>query len=302
MNTVAALLALILHLTGGWSHVSPGGRDQLSRAGVSVAAPRPKPVVAPILLPVHTGDQPLALAPTSSVYAFDRASGTALFSQLADTRRPIASVTKIVTALVVLDRHQPTDLVTIGALPDYDVAAETLGLRSGEVYTVGDLVTMTLLPSANDAADALAVYDAGSIAAFSERMNAKMATWGITDTHFSNPSGLVDTNNFASARALARIAQLVLAQPFLKATIALPTAKLTSSTGRTFNVTSTNKLLASDKFYGIKTGYTEAAGECFIGLTKVDGHEIVTVLLGADDRFGETRTLVNWIGREWTWL
>ena len=302
MKTVAAILALVLHLTGGWNHVSSEGRAQLSRAGVNLPAPLPSLAVAPDLVPVRTGGQPPAIAPNASVYAFDRATGIALFEQNSDVKRPIASVTKIITALVVLDRHQPTDLVTVGTLPAYDVAAETLGLKTGEVYTVGDLVTMALIPSANDAADALAMYDAGSVAAFSDRMNAKMATWGITDAHFSNPSGLIDIDNTVSAKALARIAQLVLAQPFITATIALPSASVTSSVGRSFTITTTNKLLASDNFYGIKTGYTEAAGECFIGLTKVNGHEIVTVLLGADDRFGETRTLVNWIGREWTWL
>jgi D-alanyl-D-alanine carboxypeptidase len=140
------------------------------------------------------------------------------------------------------------------------------------------------------------------MAKFTARMNAKMAQWGISDTHFASASGLQDTNNYASAAALSKIAGLALANPNIRDIVKLTNATISSSAGRVFNLTSTNELLAGGEFYGIKTGYTPAAGECFVGLTRINGHEVVTVVLGAGDRFGATQTLANWISRNWQWL
>jgi D-alanyl-D-alanine carboxypeptidase (penicillin-binding protein 5/6) len=133
-------------------------------------------------------------------------------------------------------------------------------------------------------------------------MNAKTAEWGITDTHFTNPTGLQDAGNYASAEALTKIAGLSLASPLTRQTIRQSSATITSGGGRVIPLQTTNKLLDSGKYYGIKTGYTPAAGECFVGLTRIQGHEVITVVLGAGDRFGTTQTLTNWIGRNWQWL
>jgi D-alanyl-D-alanine carboxypeptidase len=302
MTYLALAFALVLQLTGIWPHLSSQAHSDIARAAnprVQVLPPVPMNALS---VPVLTAKIPLALKPSASVYAFDRATAMPLYSQNIDQKRPIASITKLITAIVILDRHKPTDKVTIGKLPEYVTADETLGLREGEVYTVGDLVTAALVPSDNDAADALAIYDSGSVSAFADRMNAKIAQWHISGTHFSNPTGLVDDGNYTTARALGQIGILALQQPFIAAVVKLPTANVSSADGRTFNLTNTNTLLATGYFYGIKTGYTEASGECFIGISNVNGHQVVTVLLGADDRFGDTQELVNWIGQSWQWL
>ncbi|HSX01054.1 MAG TPA: serine hydrolase, partial [Candidatus Saccharimonas sp.] len=224
------------------------------------------------------------------------------YAQAPDQQRPIASVTKLITALVILSRHRPDETVTIGQLPAYPSDAELVGLQPGERYQLGDLVGAALVISANDAADALALYDSGTITKFAAQMNLKMSAWGISGTRFTNPSGLQDDGNYATAAALARISQLALANPFIKSTITQTSATFSSTAGRVLTGPSTNKLLATGQFYGIKTGYTQAAGQCFVGLARVGGHDVITVVLGSADRFGTTQELVNWISRNYQWL
>jgi D-alanyl-D-alanine carboxypeptidase (penicillin-binding protein 5/6) len=189
----------------------------------------------------------------------------------------------------------------VGKLPTYDPSDETLGLAPGEVMSVGDLVKASLIPSDNDAADALAVYDAGSLDAFITKMNAKLKQWGISGAHFNSAEGLTDDNNYATAVALAKIAKLALVNPTIASDVRLSTASISDSTGKTFTLTTTDELLASGQFYGIKTGYTDAAGQCFVGLANVNGHDVITVVLHSSDRFGDTMRLLNWIQGAWQW-
>lgn len=305
MKTLALLITLVLHTTGLWSHLPSQTKASLTAAGVSTTrATQSFAIVDPTPIgpmPVQTGTEPLTVN-AAGIMAIDAATGTPLFTQNSGKRLPIASVTKMVTTLVILSRHSVNDTVTIPKLPTYQTADETIGLIPGEKYKLGDLVRAALIPSANDAADALALYDSGTTAKFAAHMNAKMAEWGIADTRFSNPSGLQDTGNYASAAALAKIATLAIANPFIRQTVNQTETIFTSASGRTFDLKTTDQLLATGQFYGIKTGYTPAAGECFVGLTRIQGHEVITVVLGADDRFGSTQSLVNWIGRNWQWL
>ena len=232
----------------------------------------------------------------------DVGSGSVLFAQNSSRQLPIASITKMVTALVIMGRHNLTDVVTIPTLPSYNPEDERVGLVPGEQYQITDLLEALLVQSANDAADALAIADSGSIPKFSALMNAKMAEWGITGTRFISPSGLVDTGNYASADALSKIARLLVVNSFLRQIISEQSAIITSASGRIINLETTNQLLSGGNFYGIKTGYTAAAGECFVGLTRINGHEVITVVLGTSNRFGTTTTLANWITRNWQWL
>jgi D-alanyl-D-alanine carboxypeptidase (penicillin-binding protein 5/6) len=90
--------------------------------------------------------------------------------------------------------------------------------------------------------------------------------------------------------------------PFIRTTVGYTNATIISSAGRRFDVTNTDTLLSGGNFYGIKTGYTLAAGQCFLGLTRINGHEVVTVILGSSDRFGASQALAGWIDRNWQWL
>jgi D-alanyl-D-alanine carboxypeptidase (penicillin-binding protein 5/6) len=303
VKTAVLMIILALHSTGLWQHIPQTTRNRLNLA--AAAAPVPAdvaPSVRPAITatPVRLSTEPLTLN-AASAYAIDTATNTVLYAADATTTRPIASITKLVTCLVILSRHSVDEVVTIPKLPAYGPEDEIMGLVPGEKYRLGDLVTAALVQSANDAAEALAIIDAGSTAKFAARMNAKMTAWGITGTRFSTPSGLQDKDNYASAEALAKIAGLALTNPDIRSMVKLTNATISSQNGRVFSFANTNKLLASGSFYGIKTGYTLAAGECFVGLTRISGHEVVTVVLGASDRFGTSQQLANWIGQTWQW-
>lgn len=308
MKTLALAAALALQLTGLWPYLPAPARDRIAKTAVTPRATVPSTTptataVTSLSLPLRasTANQ-FSLDSNTSVIAIDRATATTLYAQDSGQQRPIASVTKLVTALVILSRHRPDELVTVGQLPDYDPSAELLGLRPGETYPLGELVRAALVISGNDAADALAMYDAGNLTKFAAQMNLKMADWNITGARFNNPSGLTDDGNYATADALARLSLLALQNPFIRDTVRQPTATLTSTNGRTLTGPSTNKLLSTGRYYGIKTGYTLASGECFVGLTRVNGHEVITVILGSSNRFAETEALVNWISRNYQWL
>ena len=286
--------------------MEPSTRTQLSQLGSGLASAETGAASAgsaqpPAALPIRTTTTSPSLN-AAAVIAIDRDTSTVLYAKSSEARRPIASLTKLITALVILSRHTPDERLTIPTLPDYPQAAETMGLVPGDTFALGDVLEAALVPSANDAADALAIADAGSLPKFAARMNLKMAEWGIADARFVSASGLQDDGNYASAAALAKVAGLALHNPTIAAIVQRSSISIMSDQGRTYNLKSTNDLLASGRFYGIKTGYTFAAGECFVGLTRINGHEVITVVLGSDNRFGTTTTLTNWIGRSWQWL
>ncbi|MBW4061921.1 D-alanyl-D-alanine carboxypeptidase [Candidatus Saccharibacteria bacterium] len=301
MMAIAVITALVLQLTGWWPHLSIASQTKLATAvtppGQVIALPVSPSAPIPAASPT-----PLSLDSASSVYAIDVASGQVLYAQNADKPRPIASVTKLMTVMVALGSLKPTQMVTVGDLPKYDVVDETMGLMPGEQLSVMSLLKAALIPSDNDAADALALATSGTLPKFYAAMNARAAQWGIKNAHFTSASGLNDTGNDVSAAAVAKIASLDLTNPLFRQLINTQGTTVTDTAGRTLTMTASNDLLATGRFYGIKTGYTEAAGECFAGLTKINGHEVITVVLGSSDRFGETQSLVNWIGQTWTWL
>ena len=307
MKTLTLILILSLHATNLWPHLSAASRNHLVSL-VSDSSSAARTASSSSLSPAQISPLPIRIStaalnvPAASAIAVDSATATVLYAKNVGARRPIASVTKMITVLTILSDHSLNETITVPSLPIYPSDAEIMGLTPGDTFRLGDLVKAALIPSDNDAADTLAIATAGSIPKFAAKMNAKMALWGITDTRFVSASGLQDTGNYASAAALAKIASLAIQNPDIARIVATSSAAITSGQGRVYNLRSTNDLLASGDFYGIKTGYTEAAGECFVGLTRINGHQVITVVLGADDRFGATITLTNWIGQTWQWL
>lgn len=252
-------------------------------------------------VPTPKGNAPLNLGATA-VYAVDADTMTILYAHNADAHLPIASITKMTTIQIILSRHSPSEVVTIKNLPAYDQSDALLGLKNGQRFTVGALVQAALVASDNDAADALAIFDAGSLTAFAARMNLTMKQWGILDTHFVSPEGLTDDNNYASARALAKIAKLLLANPLAQQLVRTTSVTIHDQFGAAYNLGATDDLLATSMFYGIKTGYTDAAGNCFVGITNISNHPVITVVLHSPDRFGESMALRSWIENNWQWL
>lgn len=299
MNLLTTVLLLLVALLPG-NLVSD---NLLTRLHVApqIQADSPKTeAYQPVAVPMKIGGgEPNITA--SSGLAIDVTTGQTLFERDADQKRPIASITKLVTALVILSRHSEDQVVTIPTLPSYGPDDEVVGLQAGMQMTIGDLLKALLINSGNDAADALAQIDSGSQPAFAKTMNQLMQDWQIKDASFSNPSGLSDAGNGASARALATLGQLALRNPLIEQTVRTQAAVINDRNGHSISLKTTDQLLSDGHFQGIKTGYTPAAGQCFVGLTTIQGHRVITVVLNSPDRFGETTSLTSWIDHTYQW-
>ena len=206
-------------------------------------------------------------------------TGDVLLARNADQRRQIASTTKLMTVLVALERD---DLDDIFSAADYDAApAESqIGLRPGERMSVRDLLRATLLPSANDAAATLAVGTMGSTPAFVTEMNRRAKALGLTNTHFANPVGLDNDDNYSTAHDLARLAIRLRRYEFFRRTVDLEFATLRSGSMKR-TVLNRNLLVRRvPAVNGVKTGNTRRAGNVLVGSASRDGVTVVSVVLG----------------------
>ncbi len=208
------------------------------------------------------------------------ATGQILHRDDAAERRAIASITKIMTALVVLERARPNDVVTVGG-PAPGIGESTIGLRAGEQLTVRELLTAMLVQSANDAAYALAWHvGEGSIARFVALMNRKARELDLRDTHFKRPDGLDAPGNYSSARDVFRLARLAMNRPLFRELVRI---KKTTVAGRP--ITNRNDLLFSyPGTIGVKTGHTSDAGWSEVAAARRDGVSIYAILLGGPSR------------------
>lgn len=214
----------------------------------------------------------------SSSIVMDAASGRVLGGSGYNTRGYPASTTKILTALVVLERTEPECVVTV---PDEAVGVEgsSIYLRKGEKLTVEDLLYGLMLRSGNDAAVALAVATAGSVERFAAMMNARAAMCGAKDSHFVNPHGLHDDDHYTTAYDMALIAAEAYSNPLFARIVS--TSKITVGEGESTRcLYNKNKLLGMiDGANGVKTGYTKKSGRCLVGGAFRDGMQLVSVVL-----------------------
>lgn len=216
---------------------------------------------------------------SKAAYAVEASTGEVVLAEAQDQRLPIASTTKLMTALVVRESAQLDDTFTAA---DYRPAAieSQIGLQAGEEMTVRDLLRALMLESANDAAVTLAVGVAGSRAAFVERMNARARQLGLADTSFANAIGLDEPDNFSTARDVVTLALAVREDRFLRETMAMEQATLRSGV-RTRVVTTRNELVErTDLVNGVKTGRTQQAGYVLVGSGRRDGVTVVSAVLG----------------------
>lgn len=251
-----------------------------------------------------------AAYPQESIYLFDADTGETLVEQNPDLPRCVASLTKMMTALLVLESG--TDLNASITIPDsltpelQSIRANrghTIGLQAGETVRRIDMMYAMLLPSANDAASVLANDTSGSLAAFAAQMNVRASQLGCTATHFTCPHGLYDGGNYSTARDMAKIALACYANSTYRriadtASYRLPATELHPA--RT--ITTTNKLLQPASGYyrsyahGMKTGFTTQAGRCFVTFAQQDGHTYGLVVLGSDlnNIYRECSELLDW--------
>ena len=203
-----------------------------------------------------------------------------IYEKSADMRMPMASTTKIMTAIVAVEACDMSEIVEIDER-SVNIEGSSAYLKVGDILTMEELIYALLLQSANDAAVAIANHVAGDVDAFSELMNEKAKELALTDTHFTNPHGLDDEEHYTTARELAVIAGEALSNDALKSAFA--TYKRTFQTGeRVRTYVNHNKLLSLyDDAIGIKTGFTKKSGRCLVGAAERDGLILIAVTLNA---------------------
>ncbi len=225
-----------------------------------------------------------------------------LFLKNPNTRLYPASTTKIMTALVSLDAYSNLNQV-VTITNEYLARGHKIGLQPNERITIKALLQGLLISSGNDAALALAQNYPSGYAGFVQAMNQKAIALGLTRTHFTNPSGVEEKDHYTSARDLAVLATIALSNDFIRQTVQTQTLTITDISGHIKHVLiNTNKLLGKvSGVQGLKTGWTPQAGECLVTYVNRYNHPLIIVLLGSQDRFGETTTLINWIYQNYYW-
>lgn len=231
---------------------------------------------------------------------YDTGSGTNLLEKDISTPRPIASLAKLMTALVIMESHKPNEVVTVGKLPALGPEDQKLGLVEGEEITVGELLKAILIYSANDAANALAIYDSGSVEDFSKKMNDKAKLWGMTNSNFDEPSGL-SSKNTSTPKDLIKLASVLSTNQTFKEITSTANSKIYNQDGKAYTLTTTNKILGSGGVVGMKTGYTLDAGQCLITAVERNGRRIITVVLNSPDRFQESKNMIEYSFNNYIW-
>lgn len=216
------------------------------------------------------------------------------WAQQADRRLPPASLTKVMTALLVLETTSPAAVVTV-TKASAAATGSRLKLREGDSFLVRDLLAATLIRSGNDAAHALGVHVAGSEAAFAKLMNQRVAELGLSNTHFTNAAGHNHPQHYSSANDLARIAQEALKHQLFRDLVGTAQSAIKPlNRDEIYSMENSNKLLTSyEGMLGVKTGYTSQAGRCLIALAERDGHQVLLVLLNAPQRWESAAAMLD---------
>lgn len=254
------------------------------------------------LLPVTAVDAPTMYG--RAAYLLDASSGEVLFEDNSAERMPIASLTKTMTAYVVLKTAKPTDVVEIAPADvayAEDGGGTTADLRAGDRLTVDELLYGLMLPSGADAAHALARTYGPGVGGFVTKMNATARQLGMTDTRYVNADGLPmpGGDGYSTARDQALLAAKALELPLIKETAGTRYHSLDANDEhRSYSWRNTNRLLrTTPDAIGLKTGFTRAAGFCLAFASEQDGRRLVGVLLGESDssrRFATAEELLTW--------
>jgi D-alanyl-D-alanine carboxypeptidase (penicillin-binding protein 5/6) len=214
----------------------------------------------------------------------EASTGRVLYAKNPELRLMPASTTKLMTALIAVEKVNLKDVVTISRNA-VNVAPTKSGFKEGDKVTVETLLYAALMKSANDAAVALAEAVAGNEEQFVQLMNRKAIALGATDTKFINPNGLPGKGQYTTAYDLSKIMRQAIKHPALKEILGTRAAELSTEAGKTVYVKNTNKLLWSDdELLGGKTGFTNAARHCFVCAGERENNTLIVALLGAPSR------------------
>ncbi len=228
-----------------------------------------------------------------AVVIMEKDSAQIVYSKNPEKSLPMASLTKMMTATIILENHKTDEIVTASRAAHFTDGA-SMHLEVEEEISVKNLLHGLLIPSGNDAAVALAEYHSGSVYDFAKTMNARAESLRLHHTHFQNPHGFDAKNHYTSAHDLALIAKKLLNFPLARKIVQTRETTVFSANGiEPHHLVNTNKLLGTlFPVYGIKTGTTVNAGQCLALLIKGRRHEYIVIILGSNDRYLDAKTLI----------
>ena len=244
-------------------------------------------------LPAHADELPEISA--ASCILMDAQTGQTVYALQPDEKRPMASTTKIMTALLTLESGELDVPFTVDPT-GIRVEGSSMGLREGDTVTKRALCIGMLLPSGNDAANAAAVAVSGNVQAFLDRMNERAQEIGMSHTFFASPSGLDAPGHGASARDMALLAREALNNPEFAAICSQPSmSAVFGNPPAPHTLKNTNKLLTTDsRVIGVKTGFTDAAGRCLVSAAEHEGRTLICVTLSDRNDWADHKVLYDY--------
>lgn len=250
-------------------------------------------------LPIISDSSTFPVLSAQGALVVDLESGISLYEKNPDKALLPASTTKIVTALVAMDYYKMDTVLKVGKIK---VEGQKMGLRMEEEMAVRDLLYGLLVYSANDAAEVLAENYPGGREGFIFSMNAKAKGLSLSNTLFRNPTGLDGNDQVTTARDLIRVSSVAMRNADFAEIVGTKEKTVTSVEGISHKLTNINELLGVvPGVMGVKTGWTENARENLVTYIERDGHKVMIALLGSQDRFGETKELIEWIFGNYQW-
>ena len=221
-------------------------------------------------------------------------TGAVIYAKNETEKRPMASTTKIMTALLAAESGKEYDIVTISANAELQEGS-SIYLRRGERIKLNDLMLGLMLNSGNDAAVAIAEYISGSVDDFAKLMTETAVRAGAYNTQFKNPNGLDEPGHYTTAYDLALISAYAMKNPLFRQTVATKSASANLESGQTLYFSNHNKLLKIyDGAVGIKTGFTKSSGRCLVSAAERDGILLVAVTLNAPDDWNDHKKLLDY--------
>lgn len=260
------------------------------------------PVSEASYIPILDTNVPLPDIKAKAAIVYDVNSSRYLYAKNIEQKLPIASLTKILTAIAVIENLNFKDIISVPQAA-LKVDGEKQDLYFGERLIVEDLVKMMLINSSNDAAYALAEYAKNNNVDLIQKMNAKAADLGMYDSYFKDSAGL-DDEAYSNAEDMIKLIKYVLSYPKLLQIMSTKNTTVRSLDGIEHHIQTTNRLLEeTPNVLGGKTGYTEGALGCMVLIVEVSpkGDKIISIILGSDERFTDMAKLVQWSQQAYKW-
>ena len=234
----------------------------------------------------------------SGVVIYDAQSGQKLYAKQARIQRPMASLTKLMTALLIVENHALDEMVTVPRSV-VDVTGNKAYIEPGKHFSIGDLLSALLINSANDAAITLAQYHSGSVSAFVGEMNARALQLGMTGTSFRNPAGLDHPAHWSTPQDIAGLTMFSMRYEAIASRLSSSGERITSREGDRIQLYHTHALLheVSPVLAG-KTGTTTDAGQCLMSVVEGVDQQYIVVLFNSNQRYKDMRTVLSSLNTE----